>query len=78
MQGAAGVCAALHGVSWVLSVASGAAALVGVALCYPSTPVPWSTEAHSLWGWRDLLFLSFSVSVAGSAGCGETGSYAVP
>ena len=34
--------------------ASGAAALVGVALCCPSAPAPSSAEAHSLRGWRDL------------------------
>ena len=33
--------------------ASGAAALVGVALCCPSAPAPSSAEAHSLRGWRD-------------------------
>ena len=34
--------------------ASGAAALVAVALCCPSAPAPWSAEAHPLRGWRDL------------------------
>ena len=34
--------------------ASGAAALVGVALCCPSGPAPSSAEAHFLRGWRDL------------------------
>ena len=36
------------------SGASGAAALVGVALCCASAPTPSSAEAHSLRGWRDL------------------------
>ena len=35
------------------------AALVGVAPCCPSAPAPSSAEAHSLRGWRNLLFLFF-------------------
>ena len=38
----------------MLRGASGAVALVGVALCCPSAPAPSSAEAHSLRGWRDL------------------------
>ena len=34
--------------------ASGAAALVGGALCPPSAPAPSSAKAHSLRGWRAL------------------------
>ena len=34
--------------------ASGAAALVGVALCCPSARDPWSAEAQFLRGWPDL------------------------
>ena len=30
------------------------AVLVGVALCCPSAPAPWSAEAYSLRGGRDL------------------------
>ena len=37
--------------------ASGAAALVGVALCCPSAPAPSSAEAHPLRDWRDLRYL---------------------
>ena len=47
--------------------ASGAAALVAVALCCPSAPVPWSAEAHFLRGWRDLL-LTFFPSLLNSCG----------
>ena len=39
---------------FLLGGASGTATLVGVALCCPSTPAPWSAEAHFLRGWRDL------------------------
>ena len=40
--------------------ASGAAALVGVALCCPSAPAPSSAEALRLRGWRDVCsFLIF-------------------
>ena len=34
--------------------ASGAGALVGVGLCCPSAPAPWSAEVHCLQGWRNL------------------------
>ena len=54
-QSSTGNCEAVGG-------ASGAAALVGVALCCPSAPAPLSAEAYSLRGLRDLCFLFFSLS----------------
>ena len=46
--------------SLVCCGASGTAALVGVALCCPSAPAPWSAEAHCLRGRHDLRFPRFS------------------